>query len=131
MADEDLGALGNPLRVEDDEYEQVDEVELVAVARRDTVEEARSTARALVEHGLGATVSPAGEAFDVRVLPGEADRAAAVLGAPARAGAAEPGGEPPGTGRAPVPWRALIVIWVAAMVLIPLIAFLATYLIAR
>jgi hypothetical protein len=125
MADEDLGALGNPLRVEDDEYELVDEVELVAVARHQSVDEARGTARALVEHGLGATVAPAGEAFEVRVLPAEAGRAAEVLGGEEPADPVLP------EGKGPVPWRSLILIWVAAMIVIPLVAFLATYLITR
>jgi hypothetical protein len=129
VADEDTGALGNPLRVEDDEYELADEPELVAVARRDALDDARDTARELVEHGLGATVAPVGAAFEVRVLPAEAARAGELLGDGPPTPPDGPVDGPPA--KPPVPWRVLILIWVAAMVAIPLAAFLATYLIAR
>jgi hypothetical protein len=133
---DDLDALGNPLRIEDDEYEIVDEVALVAVRWSSSLGDARTTARVLVEHGLGATVAPApgtgaAEGFEVRVLPDEAGRAADVLGEgegegeDGGDGAADPGVEAPE--RPPVPWRTLAAIWVAAMIVLPLVAGLATY----
>jgi hypothetical protein len=154
-------ALGNPLRVEDEEYEVVDEVALVAVRWSSSLDDARTTARLLVEHGLGATVAPApapaapaapgtggpapdgagvarpgggdADGFEVRVLPDEAARAADVL-AEGPGPAAEPGstpGEEPALVKAPVPWKTLVAIWLAAMILLPLVAGLGTYLISR
>jgi hypothetical protein len=137
-----LAALGNPLRVEDEEYEMVDEVGLVAVRWSSSLDDARATGQRLIEHGLGATVAPAppvppagGEAgaeeiagFEVRVLPEEAARAADVLdgGSGALAG---PRGEP--AAKAPVPWRKLVAIWLAAMILLPLAAGIGAYLLLR
>jgi hypothetical protein len=153
--DEDV--LRNPLSVEDDEYDIVHEAALVGVLTVPSLEAARATARQLVEHGLGATVAELGEpaGYEVRVLPEEATRAHVLLdiseppgagpagdagaGEAGEAGEARPaatagvgaGASPAVPGKEPVPWKKLALIWVAAMILLPLVAGLATFLLSR
>jgi hypothetical protein len=119
----------------------IDGAAMVEVRWASSLDDAHATARRLVEHGFGATVASApggGAGYEVRVLPEEAVRAAEVLDAPP-----EPdGGVGPGpaadeplapvpvlTSREPVPWRTVLPIWLAAMILLPLAAAVGTYLI--
>jgi hypothetical protein len=144
MAD-DEDVLGNPLSIEDDQYEIVHEAALTTVLVAASLDLARTAARRLVEHGLGATVAEASppDGYEVRVLPEEAARATELLDAPDDAGEDDGDGGPavhreaarePATaeiGKVPVPWRRLLLIWVAAMVLIPVAAGLLAYLLYR
>jgi hypothetical protein len=125
---------------------------LVPVARLADGDEAREVARRLVERGIGASVRSAGPPapgtghgpgdVEVRVLPEERARALAVLGgeeheqprdAVAPAGNSTGGTTLTGDGpaaraeRLPVPWKSVIAIWVAALVIIPVVAGLAAY----
>jgi hypothetical protein len=140
MAD-DEDVLRNPLSVEDDEYEVVHEPSLTAVHLTTSLDDARERARQLVEHGLGATVAEVGEpaGFEVRVLPGDVERAAELLGGPPSVETGAGVGEPEESGpiptvaedTAPIPWKMLIAIWVAAMIAIPLVAFFGAFLLSR
>jgi hypothetical protein len=138
--DEDV--LRNPLSVEDDEYEVVHEPPLTAVHLTTSLADARERARELVEHGLGATVAEVAEpvGFEIRVLPGDAGRAAELLGGAPPAAETGPGAgeadesgplppEPEAT--PPVPWKMLIAIWIAAMIAIPFVAFVGAVLLSR
>jgi hypothetical protein len=128
--------------VGDDGFELADDVDLVGVRWSSSLDDARTTARQLVEHGVGARVEPAAAdgvaGFEVRVLPDEAGRAEDVLGGGPVDGAP---GEGPAPGAAPaprggegaggadaVPWRLLALIGVAALVLVPLAVGVLTYL---
>jgi hypothetical protein len=136
--------LGDPLSVEDDEYAIVHGPDLVVVAVAGSLADARDRARHLVEHGLGATVAEvsAPSGFEVRVLPEEALRAAELLGAASGTeaeGVTTPAAPAPESGepveapleRPPVPWKLLLAIWLAAMIVLPAVAFLGTYLVSR
>jgi hypothetical protein len=125
---------------------------LVPVARLADGDEAREVARRLVERGIGASVRPAGPSapgtghgpgdVEVRVLPEERGRALAILGGDADEPGSlpTPGGTQAGTAaigsaadgpvrpeRLPVPWKSVLAIWLAALVIIPLVAGLAVY----
>jgi hypothetical protein len=123
---------------------------LVPVTRVADEDEAREVARRLVERGIGASLRPAGPAapgtghsagdVEVRVLPEERGRALAILGGDAGehdssrpAGDADDGATTSGAAgpvrpeRLPVPWRSVIAIWIAALVIIPVVAGLAAY----
>ncbi|MEZ5141775.1 MAG: hypothetical protein R2726_04545 [Acidimicrobiales bacterium] len=90
--------------------------------------------------------------FAVRVLAGDERRAGEILAAEAADGRAEPEGAGSGTVAAagtiddhdhrllddhdveaiekpPTPWKKILLIWAAAMIIIPLAAFVLTYLI--
>jgi hypothetical protein len=146
MAD-DEDVLGNPLSIEDDQYEIVHEAALTTVLVAASLDLARTAARRLVEHGLGATVAEASppDGYEVRVLPEEAARATELLDAPdeldepddadgdegERAPAASREPATAEVGKVPVPWRRLLLTWVAAMILIPLAAGVIAYLLYR
>jgi hypothetical protein len=123
--------LGNPLAVDDDEYEEVTGDSLVRLHSYDALDDARAAALALVEHGMGASVvavevgSPSAAPYELRVLPGELGRAAEVLGLSVPAA---PG--PEHQGRLPVAWRQVLVIWLIALIVLPVVAGVATYVIS-
>jgi hypothetical protein len=113
----------------------------VEVRWASSLDDAHATARRLVERGFGATVAAApggGAGYEVRVLPEEATRATEVLDRPdddepegtAATGVSDepPASVPVLTSREPVPWRTVLPIWLAAMILLPLVAALGTYL---
>lgn len=117
---------------------------LVPVALYDEEAAAEQAARALVARGIGAVVRvitpeartlgslPDTATTEVVVLPTELVRASAVLGFDladrpdllALTTSAEPGD---GAEKPPFPWRKVLLIWAAAMILVPLAVFYLTY----
>jgi hypothetical protein len=103
-----------------------------------TKDEAIENARLLVEHGVGANVVPvpADEleddgpqaAYRIEVLPIDVRRAERALGmveaAPHEVYDPE---NPPKLEKGPVPWKTLLVVWVAAMIIVPALAFFVAY----
>ena len=108
--------------------------QLVTVLARPSERSAEDAARSLVEHGLGAVVevnaAPSDEGprvggFAVRVMPHEVERACEVLGVevPSDVAAALHADDKEPT----PPWKRILLLWVIAMLTIPLFAGLAAY----
>lgn len=103
---------------------------LTEVASYEDEAEARLAARRLIEAGVGAEVAegvepgddehPAGRVWLVQVLHEDVPRACAALGVAPPEDLPEE--EPTGT-----PWKMILGIWLAAMIIIPLLAFWFTY----
>jgi hypothetical protein len=103
---------------------------LASVVTYGDEEQARAAARRLVEAGIGAQVTaatqpgdgegPAAAVWHVEVLPDDMGRACSHLGIDPPEDL--PDDEPAGT-----PWKLIIGIWLAAMVVVPLVAFWLTY----
>jgi len=100
-----------------------------------TEEEAVEQARLLVEHGIGASVAEAragkepaspNAAFRLEVLPIDVPRAERVLGFVEPDPDYDPA-DPPRLEKGPTPWKALLLIWLAAMIVVPVLAFLFTW----
>jgi len=100
-----------------------------------TEEEAVEQARLLVEHGIGASVAEAragkepaspNAAFRLEVLPIDVPRAERVLGFVEPDPDYDPA-DPPRLEKGPTPWKALLLIWLAAMIVVPVLAFLLTW----
>lgn len=105
---------------------------LAMVTGHDEEADARAAARRLVEAGIGAEViaaasrpegEPPAHAWEVRVLPEDQRRACEHLGveAPAEVVEAEDA-----SARTSPPWKSILLIWLVAMIVIPLLAFWIT-----
>ncbi|MEJ5256440.1 MAG: hypothetical protein WHS89_13935 [Acidimicrobiales bacterium] len=101
-----------------------------AIARFGTEDEVREVVATLVERGIGATWEPTPvpdpetgmSTFTLLVVPGDGARARELLGL-------APGGddEPTGRWRRLPQWAYLLAIFVAALIIIPAIAFFVSY----
>ena len=116
-----------------------DEVVLVPVHEFHTEEGARTVGAELVAHGIGAEVQPVPAAelpedgpqagYRVLVLEHELVRAQEVLGLvePEDRPAANPE-EPMTPVRPKTNWRVVAMVWLAALIILPVVAFFLTYL---
>jgi hypothetical protein len=109
-------------------------VPMVALWWSPSEDEARLAARSLVEHGIGAAVAPAPSeigqpGFEVRVLADEAARAAVLLRDDGVIDALDVTATEPSRARSS--WKAVVVIWLVAMMVLPTVAGVATYLLTR
>ncbi|WP_208026952.1 hypothetical protein [Rhabdothermincola sediminis] len=100
-----------------------------AIARFVTEREARRAVESLVGHGIGATWEPTPvpdpdtgrQTFTLLVVPGDGSRAREILGLPPVAGEQV-------TGRRKLPqWAYVVGIFVAALIILPTIAFFVSY----
>lgn len=105
---------------------------LAKVTGHDDEADARASARRLVEAGIGAEVvaavtesdgGPPVRAWEVRVLPEDQRRACEHLGVEVPAEVVE--AEEAAAGTRP-PWKSILLIWLVAMIVIPLLAFWIT-----
>jgi hypothetical protein len=139
----------------DDEELEFDEQPFEVVETYASESEANVDARALVERGIGATVAPipadelaagdvgdgrdggdggdletavATRTFRIEVLPHDLARAqeALELVEPEERPEANPE-ETMVLEKGPVPWKRVLLIWLAAMIVLPLVAFLLTF----
>ncbi len=123
----------------EDEDDEEEEEGVFTVANEYVSEaEANDGARSLVEHGIGAEVSPIpadelpedgpSAGYQVRVLAHEQIRAQEVLGLiePEDRPEANPVEFVPPPKR-PLAWKQILVIWLIAMIVLPVVAFLLTY----
>lgn len=93
---------------------------LQAVTTYAAEDEARDAALRLVERGIGATVVGSGPGvWELQVLPGDAQRACELL-------EVEQPEAPLAPPRSAPPWRMLVVIWLLALLTLPLLAFWIT-----
>ena len=124
--------------VDEDDDDDVEVQPMAVLVSYPTRDEAIDNARLLVEHGVGANVVPvpADEleddgpqaAYRIEVLPIDVHRAERALGI-----VEVPEDEiydpenPPKLEKGPVPWKTLILVWIAAMVIVPGLAFLISF----
>lgn len=105
-----------------------DDLAYDAIARFATEDEARRAVETLVEQGIGATWEPTPvpdpetglSTFTLLVVPGDGSRARELLGLPP-----VEGDEPPSR-RLPQ-WAYVVAIFVAALIIIPTIAFFVSF----
>lgn len=93
---------------------------LQAVTTYAAEDEARDAALRLVERGVGATVASSGPgAWELQVLPEEVQRACELL-------EVEQPEAPLAPRRSGPPWKTLVLIWLLALLTLPLLAFWIT-----